>query len=147
MPTFKYQKQSGLLQSNGTSGKWEVDMWPQHSVSGSNTDFGTAATGAIDKPGVYVTSRGGVCAMTLPDPAEYPGGIFHVRSTTAQAHTISVEQDTTKIHVWGVKGQNQASVSGTTLTLAAAVNNGATLMSDGANWLLLAHRGAVTGLS
>ena len=147
MPKFEYIKSRGLEQSGGSDGRFTTDMFPTHTVSGSVESFGTSATGTMKRPGIYVTSRGSAATITLPDPADCPGGVCTLKCDTAQAHVLTIAQPggSGKISIPTAAWDNTISTMGTTATLgSAAVGDTISVISDGVSWLVIACRGTWT---
>ena len=144
MPKFNYMKSQGLVQSSGDNGRWTTDMFPQHVTSGSNTAFGTATTGTCKRPGSYTTTAASACTVTLPDPADCPGGIITVVGETAHAHVVTLAQPggSGRISVWNTAMDNIASTTAVDVTaVGSAVGESITLLSDGFNWLVIGTQG------
>ncbi len=145
MPKFEYSKSQGLIQSSGDDGRWVTDHFPQHTVSGSNTDFGTSTTGTMRRPGSYITSAGSAATITLPDPADCPGGIVTVVGETAHAHTVTLAQPGGaggKISIANTAWNGTASVQGTSaVAVGSAVGEAIQLVSDGVSWLVIGCQG------
>jgi hypothetical protein len=144
MPKFQYSKSQGIVQSSGDNGRWTTDLFHQHVVSGSTTDFGTATTGTCVRPGTYTTTAGSACTITLPDPAECPGGIVTVLGETAEAHTVTLAQPggAGKISIASTAWNAEVSIQGTqAVAVGSAVGEAIQLMSDGVGWIVIGCQG------
>ena len=144
MPKFEYRKSHGLIQSSGDNGRFTTDLFPQHVISGSNTAFGTATTGTCLRPGSYTTKAGSACTITLPDPADCPGGIITVLGESDEAHTVTMAQPggAGRISIPDTEWNGKASIVATEATaVGSAVGEAIQLLSDGVGWIVIGCQG------
>lgn len=90
-----------------------------------------AADGAISiVEGSVIITKGTAAALTMDDPHTSTNGcVLHIVSTTAAAHTVTLNAST--------NGVNGAGASGNLMTFGAAIGNNISLIAYNGTWYTL----------
>jgi len=137
MPKVVYTSAKGLVQSAGSGITFE-------STPSSAVQAITAA-GAVTLPGVYaISSSFGALTVTMPLASAFPGGVYSFRNASVHAHILtgSTEALGTRVFAGATTGA-AASSNGGKLTLSGQVGCSATMISDGANFCVMANSGTL----
>ena len=138
MPKVVYTSAKGLVQSAGSGITFE-------STPSSAVQAITAA-GAVTLPGVYaISSSFGALTVTMPLASAFPGGVYSFRNASVHGHILTGSTETAGVRVFaGVSTGAVAHSNGAKLTFTALAGCGATMISDGANFCVMANSGTLT---
>ena len=138
MPKVVYTSTKGLVQEGGSGITFEsTPSSPVQSIISTNV---TASL-----PGIYTISGSAILTVTMPLASAYPGGVYSFRNASVHAHILtgSTEAAGTRVFAGATTGA-AASSNGAKLTFTALAGCGATMISDGANFCVMANSGTLT---
>ena len=137
MPKVVYTAAKGLVQSAGSGITFE-------SLPISTVQAITAA-GAVTLPGIYtISSSIGALTVTMPLASAFPGGVYSFRNASDHGHFLTGSAETQGVRVFAGPSTGAASNSNSPkLTFTATVGCGATMISDGANFCVMANSGTL----
>ena len=138
MPKVTYTSTKGLVQEGGSGITFE-------STPSSAVQAITAA-GAVTLPGVYaISSSIGALTVTMPLASAYPGGVYSFRNASVHGHILTGSTEALGTRVFaGPSTGAAANSNGSKLTFSNVVGCGATMISDGANFCVMANSGTLT---
>ena len=137
MPKVVYTSTKGLVQEGGSGITFE-------STPSSAVQAITAA-GAVTLPGIYTISGSSILTVTMPLASAYPGGVYSFRNASVHAHLLTGSTEALGTRVFaGPSTGAAANSNGSKLTFSNVVGCGATMISDGANFCIMANSGTLT---
>ena len=137
MPKVTYTSTKGLVQEGGSGITFEST--PSSAVQA------ITATGAVTLPGIYTISGSSILTVTMPLASAYPGGVYSFRNASVHAHLLTGSTEALGTRVFaGPSTGAAANSNGAKLTFSNVVGCGATMISDGANFCVMANSGTLT---
>ena len=137
MPKVTSTSAKGLVQEGGSGITFEsTPSSPVQSIT---------ATGAVTLPGIYTISGSSILTVTMPLASAYPGGVYSFRNASVHAHLLTGSTEALGTRVFaGPSTGAAANSNGAKLTFSNVVGCGATMISDGANFCVMANSGTLT---
>ena len=138
MPKVTYTSTKGLVQEGGSGITFEsTPSSPVQSIISTNV---TASL-----PGIYTISGSSILTVTMPLASAYPGGVYSFRNASVHAHILTGSTEALGTRVFAGASTGAALHSnGAKLTFTALAGCGATMISDGANFCVMANSGTLT---
>jgi len=138
MPKVTYTSAKGLVEEAGSGITFEST--PSSAVQAI---ISTNVTASL--PGIYTISGSSALTVTMPLASAYPGGVYSFRNASVHAHILTGSTETAGVRVFaGVSTGAVAHSNGAKLTFTALAGCGATMISDGANFCVMANSGTLT---
>jgi hypothetical protein len=134
MPKVVYTPGQGLVQQAGQGVQLsELPFTPVQAFTSQTPTFST--------PGVYTWTAGASLSPTgtLPNPADYPGGMFVFRAGDAGTYYLTASNATA-----GSYPIYNSSFNGSKLQMISGAGRTVSLISDGSRFMVFASSGSLT---
>jgi hypothetical protein len=111
----------------------------------TQTKTASATLTAVETGVTILSASQGALTLTLPTAAASAGLNYIIRSSSPSAHVVTSSQDAGNVICVGLAGTlNESGSNASSVTFPAVVNSSLVLLSDGANWCVLANSGSMT---
>ena len=138
MPKVTYSSVKGLVQEAGSGITFE--SLPSSAVQAI---ISTNVTASL--PGIYTISGSSALTVLMPLASAFPGGVYSFRNASVHAHILTGTTETAGVRVFaGATTGGALAANGSKLTFTALAGCGATMISDGANFCVMANSGTLT---
>ena len=129
MPKVVYTSTKGLVQEAGSGITFE-------SLPSSAVQAITADT-TVSLPGIYTISGSAIITVTMPPAATSPAGVYAFRNASVHAHVLTGSVTDAGVKMFCGTG------TGTKITFLTPVGSGATMISDGRNFMVVGSSGSL----